>query len=152
MTSLIVDFPRGGCAQFEHEVHMPDATTKKHRTVRFSPNSTLHCFEAPQDRCASSWYSSIDQRRFKREAKREIVSFQRMEMSGRDIKRVLHGDQMCLVGLEQQLVSREFTKKRAITRRLVILAVLTEQARHLSYKADDKPARIAAASMQHSEW
>jgi len=145
--SLIVDFP-----------HMPNATDlhttkKKRRTVRFSHNSMLHCFEACQDPGTSSWFSCMDKQRFKQEAKHEIATFQRMKESGCDINRILSSDStMCLFGLEQQLVSREFTKKRLITRRLVTLDVLAEQDRHLSCLAEDEQERIAAASRRHSDW
>lgn len=60
---------------------------------------------------------------------------------------------MCPVGLEQQLISSAFTKKRAITKRLVVLAVLTEQTRPVKHDvADDRWERIARASSEHSEW
>ena len=92
-----------------------------------------------------------------------------MKESGRDIKCLREDeDKMCPFGLENSLISREYTKRRAITKRLVTLAVLTEQARSnirpliddnktisnetLIESEDDKWDRIAAASRQHSEW
>ena len=60
----------------------------------------------------------------------------------------------CPVGLEKQLVSHDFTKKRKLTRKLVKATVRMEQARFSNTNEHeyDRQERIAAASIQHSEW
>ena len=156
MSSLIVDFPRK-CIQYEAYMHMPDTNnvilTKKRRTVRFSPASFVRTYEAPQHQSAcSSWHTSADEQHFKKRARLETMIFRQMKEDGCDLVGTISSDMLCPVGLEKHLISREFTRKRAITRRLVTLAVLREQARHVSSKADDQQERIANASKQHSEW
>ena len=88
-------------------------------------------------------------------AKYEIALFRRMRQNGCDKNRDAGApSDICPIGLEQQLISSEYTKKRAITKRLVTLAVLSEQARSVSAGEADgtRWERIAAASRQHSEW
>jgi 3,4-dihydroxy-2-butanone 4-phosphate synthase len=59
---------------------------------------------------------------------------------------------LCLVGLEQ-LVSPEFSKKRARTKKLVKHAVLVEQSKIETGCGDkDKAERIAEAAIRYSEW
>mmetsp|Transcript_28214 Transcript_28214/g.67924 ORF Transcript_28214/g.67924 Transcript_28214/m.67924 type:complete len:182 (+) Transcript_28214:209-754(+) len=160
--SLIADFPRERIHKLkQYDTHVPPyyasegtASRKKRRIVQFSPTSVLHCYDAPEDDGSSSstsWYSSEEQHKFKQQSKREIMCFRLMKESGRDIKSQLPGD-MCPFGLEQSLISKIYTKKRAITKRLVTLAVVAEQERTLFHTSDDKWERIAAASMQHSQW
>ena len=59
----------------------------------------------------------------------------------------------CPIGLEKQLVSKDFSKKRALSRRLVMAAVHMEQQAQFSHEHEhDRQERIAAASIRHSEW
>ena len=171
MASLIVDFPR--------------------RTVNFSPTSTLHRYNTvapsiplPHDQLqgnqqkgfsfssSSYWYSSEEEELAKAEAKREIMILRLIKESGHDIKDLPDNCRMvlCPFGLENALISQEwYTKRRAIAKRLVTFAVLTEQAKLLNKinhectgkegssqeddeSEDDKWDRIAAVSCQHSEW
>ena len=115
----------------------------------------LHSYEAPQQSSASSsWYMPEEKQLFKEQARQESRMLRRMKENGSDLSRMgaISNDMLCPFGLEQQLVSRDFTKKRIITKILVRIDVLTEQARHASSEADDKQERIANASRQHSEW
>ena len=50
--------------------------------------------------------------------------------------------------------SSTYAQTRVMTKRLVLLAVQSEQARHISHEEhpDDKQDRIAMASMQRSKW
>eukprot|EP00579_Thalassiosira_antarctica_P018043 CAMPEP_0201935022 /NCGR_PEP_ID=MMETSP0903-20130614/34740_1 /ASSEMBLY_ACC=CAM_ASM_000552 /TAXON_ID=420261 /ORGANISM="Thalassiosira antarctica, Strain CCMP982" /LENGTH=170 /DNA_ID=CAMNT_0048475361 /DNA_START=89 /DNA_END=601 /DNA_ORIENTATION=+ len=145
--------------QDSHNEPVPDVndviTMKKRRTVQFSHISMLRSYEASQDLNASSWYSSAEMRRFKHQARQERKVLWRMKKDRCYLHRLQHSPHkidMCTVGLEQQLISSEFTKRRVVSKRLVTLVVLREQARPLSHKADDKPERIAKVSRQHSEW
>lgn len=153
--SILVDFPpecvrrHDGCGLNM----MPDIsavhTSERRRTVRFSPTSTLLSYVVPQEqqRCASSsWYSTEDENLFKLQAKEEIMMLQRMKEDGCDINKLYP------FGLEQQLISSLHTKQRKVTRKLVTLAVLTEQGRPPWHRGDDMVERIASASRQHSEW
>ena len=82
-------------------------------------------------------------------ARQEIAWFIKMIEDSRYVGvRLKHG--MSPVGIEQALLSRSHTEKRVISKRLVIRAVLDEQARLVP--SEDNNERIAIASMQHSEW
>lgn len=133
----------------------PDSfgTTKVARSVRFSPFSTLHAYDDKREECTSSWYSPSEEDRFKEEARLDILAYKLM-LNGVDASRldIYSNGIITPVGLEKQLLSNENTKQRAITRRMVTVAVLAEQARHSSRSCNDKDDLIAAASMQHSEW
>mmetsp|Transcript_11198 Transcript_11198/g.27528 ORF Transcript_11198/g.27528 Transcript_11198/m.27528 type:complete len:188 (-) Transcript_11198:266-829(-) len=163
--SLIADYPYECIHRHRlkpDDMHAPPycasedtATRKKKRTVQFSTTSVLHCYDTPEnDGCGSStsYYSSEEEQQFKRQAKIDIMCFRLMKESGSEIKSELPDDMLCPVGLEKSLISKDYTKKRAITKRLVMLAVLAEQSQTLHQKIDDKWERIAAASRQHSEW
>ena len=53
----------------------------------------------------------------------------------------------------EHLQSRKYVQKRVMMKRLVQLAVLSEQARHIPHEhPSDKQDRIAIASMQRSKW
>lgn len=163
MSNLVVDFP---CNPIRwRRLGTPDSASRMPRTrppsVRFSDMSTLYFYhEGPLDPAAgpSLWYSDEEKEASKRRAGEEIATLQRIKEAG------LHLNQMgaalpadvSAVGLEQYLVSPEFTKKRWVTRRTVTMAVLTEQARG-DDDADvvgvtDKQDRIARASRKHSGW
>ncbi|KAL7532217.1 hypothetical protein ACHAWF_006818 [Thalassiosira exigua] len=164
MASLIVDFPRR-CTPFEPEPDLdcidPDENDveprmKKPRTVRFSPISKLHKFDRPLDLDQEpSWYSREQEQEFKRRAKNDTLAIRLLKESGCEMSQVgswTRSGDFCPFGLEQQLISKEYTQKRIIKRRLVVLAVLTEQARPASRSCDDRWERIARASSAHSEW
>ena len=107
------------------------------------------CFKPSND--TSAWYSRSDVQRFKLQAKHDMIShLQKTDTTPNDD---VMTPRSYPVGLEQQLVSSEFTKKRMVTKRLVQLAVKMEQARTADNVDDTlKQDRIAMASMQYSEW
>ena len=93
----------------------------------------------------------------KADARKEVDIFRKMKgglrLAAAGLSRH-HQRNLCIVGLEQQLVSPEFTKKRARTKKLVKYAVLVEQAKiNAAYgNTTVKAERIAAAARRHSEW
>ena len=134
----------------------------KNTTVRFSKYSEMVCFKPSNDTDTSAcWYSRNDEQRFKLQAKHDMISHLQktddMSLSTSTPSDDVMTPRSYPVGLEQQLVSSEFTKKRIVTKRLVQLAVRMEQARtNLDDDVDVidtlKQDRIAMASMQYSEW
>ena len=119
----------------------------KRRAVRFSPKSILYCF--PKTREEIFWYTHEDELRFKLQAKEDMITCLRMKIKSGSIS----DHNMCPIGLEMQLISKGFSKKRRLTKELVWLAVRVEQERPIEYDNDyDKQKRVAAASMKHSEW
>jgi len=125
---------------------------KRRKTVRFFSESLLHCYEHPEAaRGYSSWYTRDEEKSFKLQAKADIVHFKTAKACGRGTQGRAPSD-ACPVGLEQSLISNEHTRKRIMTKKLVELAVLVEQARPIHHANDDKVERIAAASRVHSEW
>ena len=119
----------------------------KRRAVRFSPKSILYCF--PKTREAIFWYTHEDELRFKLQAKEDMITCLRMKIKSGSIS---DHDEICPVGLELQLISKDFSKKRRLTKELVWLAVRVEQERPINDNNDDRQNRIAAASIKHSEW
>jgi hypothetical protein len=117
-------------------------------SVSFSPSDKLHIIEYPDDYRRES-YTEEDEALFKKEAREEIIAFRRLkEGSGTP-----HHHNLCMVGIEQHLISRDFVNQRERTKKLVTHAVLREQARVGSGDCvNDKAARIADASRQYSEW
>ena len=179
MSSLIVDFPRKDCigSSSSNCTAMMDLDTAEsfapagsrrsisvakrnplhhnsHKAVRFSSMSVLHHYEPTADQSGSAirtWDSAEEEEVFKLRTKREIATFRRLKQSGLESKNM--PSDMCSVGLEQQLISREYTQKRIIQKRLVKLAVRKEQARFVPFEdPQDRHERIAAASRKHSEW
>ena len=132
----------------------PRAVANRERTVRFSPLSELFCYHTPEEDGPnsgdSSWYTSNDYERFQRQAMHEKVSYLQMKikMKANNIPVA-----KCIMpfGFEKELISKHYTEKRVRKRKLVMLAVLREQARPNRY-GPDKQERIANASMLHSEW
>jgi hypothetical protein len=61
---------------------------------------------------------------------------------------------MCIVGLEQRILSPEFSKKREKTKKLVKYAVLREQSKTDTGdgNSNNKVKRIAEAARRYSEW
>ena len=138
-TNLIVNFPTE--QKFRHK---PKKTRRG--SVKFSTMSQMHVIE-PIDR---SWYTRKDEQQFHVNARYEMLSYLRTKQAAQEAGVLL--DVSCPVGLEKQLISKDFTKKRALTRKLVKAAVHMEQAR-LSHEHEyDRQERIAAASVRHSEW
>ena len=128
----------------------------KNTTVRFSKYSEMVCFK-PSNDTSACWYSRDDENRFKLQAKHDMITHLEKTHDMSTSTSTPNDDVMTPgsypVGLEQQLVSSEFTKKRMVTKRLVQLAVRMEQARMYSDVNDTlKQDRIAMASMQYSEW
>lgn len=129
-------------------------TRQKSQTVRFSPSSILQVYEAPLNQSGgSSWYSPQEHRLFKQQKRYEVSILQWKKNIGCDI----YGNgtffpDICPVGLEWQLISREFAKMRIEKKRLVTRAVLIEQLRSVTSVVDNKQERIANASRKHSEW
>lgn len=132
-----------------------------HRSIfSFSPNSTVYCYEVPEGE-QQEWYTSADKDLFKAEARLECEVFRRLK-KGRfaqgqgELDCSLPQIDLCIVGLEQQLISPEFTRKRVQTKKLVTNAVLMEQARRYGYgdsdSDSDKAERIANAARRYSKW
>ena len=129
----------------------PQSLISKKR-VQFSTISSLYTYQDCQDNLGDSsrcrWYSLEDYQRFKQEAKRDRISClqKKKRKSNGDI------DDTVPFGLELQLVSTDFTKKRLIKKALVGLAVREEQERPTNENFIYRQERIAAASRRHSEW
>ena len=149
----------------EHKLYgstLPSPKQKQpRRSVSFQSSSTLCCYHVPEDE-PQDWYTGEDEEIFKAAARKEVNIFQRMKGGGRfagtseqsasDPQLQLQQN-LCLVGLEQQLVSPEFSKKRARTKKLVKHAVLVEQCKIETGCGDkDKAERIAEAAIRYSEW
>jgi hypothetical protein len=123
------------------------------RSVSFSSRSTVYYYEfspthdlqVPKDRL---WYTPEDEDRFKADAQEELHAFKLLrglssdEAKGED--KFPRG--MCIVGLEQHLVSPDHSRKRARARMLISNAVLGAQARGLGLE------RIATTARRYSEW
>ena len=129
----------------------PQSLISKKR-VQFSTISSLYTYQDCQDNLGDSsrcrWYSVEDYQRFKQEAKQDRISClqKKKRKSNGDI------DDTVPFGLELQLVSTDFTKKRLIKKALVGLAVREEQERPTNENFIYRQERIAAASRRHSEW
>lgn len=175
--NLIVDFPRSnelyqqdqdhqgcpGCHLPDHETES-DLPTKDRPEVHFSSTSTLYSYaidqECPDDGSSSSrshsWYTASEEQDFKYQANQEVMLFRHIKAGNLDASKLPQELQnnICPFGLEQKLISTDYTKKRIITKRLVALSVLTEQSRVVSEQEseDDRWERIARASRQHSAW
>jgi hypothetical protein len=126
------------------------------RSVSFSSRSIVYCYEFspthdPKDLKDSIWYTSEDEDRFKADAREELDAFKLLkglssdEAKGED-NYPQHQRCMCIVGLEQHLVSPEHSKKRARARKLITHAVLSAQARGFGSE------RIAKTASRYSEW
>ena len=145
---------------------------RHHLHVNFSSNSTLIIYD--DDAAPSSWYTCEEEGHFKQLARQEIMRINRItnhasissssyaaSLGGRSrasdddgSRRSIYGDDEsvapCPVGLENSLISYEHTCRRAESKRLVIFAVLREQARPRGQHAHMEC--IAKASRQASEW
>jgi hypothetical protein len=122
---------------------------KPRRSVSFQPRSTLYCYDVPEDE-PQDWYTDEDEEIFKAEARKEIAVFRRMKGGG-FASDPQHNRNLCIVGIEQHLVSSEFSKKRARTKKLVKYAVLDEQSK-IDTGCGDKAERIAESARRYSEW
>jgi hypothetical protein len=113
----------------------------QHKAVRFSTMSKLIYYQNdPKHDYTANWYNADDELNFKLDARDEMASYLQ-DMNTR-----------IPFGMEH-LQSREYAGKRVMTKRFVLLAVLSEQARHVPYEhPDNKQDRIAMASMQRSKW
>ena len=110
--------------------------------------SQLYITEPTIDR---SWYTIKDEQQFHENARYEMVSYLRAKQAAQDTGVPL--EVLCPVGLEKQLISRDFCKKRAFYRKLVLAAVRMEQRVRYSHEDEyDRQDRIAAASTRYSEW
>ncbi len=142
---------------------VPSLNKKQRRSVSFQPRSLLYRYEVPEDE-PQEWYTGVDEDIFKKEARKDLAIFQRMKggfnVDGAARQSALNPqpqhneiDSLCIVGLEQQLISPEFSKKRARTKKLVKYAVLLEQSRvDLGGSVNGKADRIAEAAARYSEW
>ena len=146
------------CTAHGHISKKKKKCNSKNTTVRFSKYSEMVCFK-PSNDTSACWYGRADEQQFKLQAKHDMITHLEKTHDMSTSTSTPNDDVMTPrsypVGLEQQLVSSEFTKKRMVTKRLVQLAVRMEQAR--IYSADNvddtlKQDRIAMASMQYSEW
>lgn len=120
------------------------------RCVSFSSASTYTVVSLTGEEFADIkhkiWYTEEDEGRFKEAARMEVAAFKRLQKGGDSAAKQ---KDMCIVGLEQHLVSHDYTKKRARTKKLISYAVLGAQAR--GGDAGD-PERIAKTARRYSEW
>ena len=152
-------------ADKRHDSPLPSPSLKKslkkkqHRSVSFQSSSLLFCYGVPEDE-TQDWYTGEDEEIFKAEARKEVAVFQQLKMkggfagaSGQSTSDPQHHRNLCIVGLEQQLISPEFSRKRAMTKKLVKYAVLLEQSKiGTGYGSSNKAERIAEAARRYSEW
>ena len=126
---------------------------QQRRSVSFQTRSLLFRYDVPEDE-PQDWYTDADEDMFKAEAKYDLEILKRMKEGLAGANSQQHNEGLCIVGLEQQLISREFMKKRARTKKLVNYAVLLEQSKlRNSYCGySEKAERIAEAARQYSEW
>ena len=126
---------------------------KQRRSVSFQTRSLLFRYDVPEDE-PQDWYTDADEDMFKAEAKYDLEILKRMKEGLAGANSQQHNEGLCIVGLEQQLISPEFMKKRARTKKLVNYAVLLEQSKlRNSYCGySEKAERIAEAARQYSEW
>ena len=160
--------PPGNCvmdidSQHEHKHHncnLPSLNPKqkKRRTVSFQPRSLLFCYGISVDE-TQDWYTGEDEGIFKVEARKELAIFWRMKQgyttdaSGKSASNPQHHRNLCIVGLEQDLISPAFSRERVRTKKLVKCAVLLEQSKiGTGYDDSDKAERIAQAARRYSEW
>ncbi|KAK1741047.1 hypothetical protein QTG54_008299 [Skeletonema marinoi] len=139
----------------DHDRTMPSLKKKQRRSVSFQSSSLLFCYGVPEDE-PQDWYTGEDEEIFKAEARKELAVFRRMKggfagASGQLAGVHQHHRNLCIVGLEQQLISPEFSRKRARTKKLVKYAVLLEQSK-AGTGYGDKAERIAEAARRYSEW
>ena len=127
---------------------------KQRRSVSFQTRSLLFRYDVPEDE-PQDWYTDADEDMFKAEAKYDLEILKRMKEGLAGANSQQHNEGLCIVGLEQQLISPEFMKKRARTKKLVNYAVLLEQSKLRSRYGNgnsEKAERIAEAARQYSEW
>ena len=146
-------------AHKRHDCTLPSLNLKKkqRRSVSFQPSSLLFCYGITEDEL-QDWYTGEDEEIFKAEARKEVAVFRQMKggftgASGQSASDPQHHRNLCIVGLEQQLISPEFSRQRARTKKLVKYAVLLEQSKiGTVYGNSDKAERIAEAARRYSEW
>ena len=142
---------RRDCAQPSFK----EKKTKQRRSVSFQTRSLFFRYSVPEDE-PQDWYTSADEDMFKAEARAELAVLQGMKggLAGdTNSNSQQRNESLCIVGLEQQLISPEFSKKRARMKKLVKYAVLLEQSKiGTGYSHNDKAERIAEAARQYSEW
>ena len=151
----------------------------RRQRVRFALASTLVVYDASQykdndgDAMSSSlWYTQGDEDLFKKSARRDIERILRAEKYPKNegSRRTDNSDSedLCPVGLEQSLISRDHSRRRVIARGLVRDAVFWEQraspgaglqesssspsSRRWGPCRRDHAEAIAEASRQASEW
>jgi len=149
-------------SQHEHKHHncnLPSLNPKKkkRRTVSFQPRSLMFCYSIPAEE-THDWYTGEDEGIFKAEARKELAVFWRMKQGytdalGQSASNPQHHRNLCIVGLEQDLISPAFSRESARTKKLVNCAVLLEQSKiGTGYDDSDKAERIAQAARRYSEW
>ena len=141
---LVMDFPRTTTSK-----------KKQQRTVRFSTStmSAMVCYnDRSSDNTTAHWYTHEDEQQFRQDNQDEAISYTMHKETRGSISN--SAPMICPVGLEQQLISREYTKKRALMKRMAKFTVLREQARISSHSehSDDKHYRIATASILCTQW
>jgi hypothetical protein len=112
-------------AHKRHDCTLPSLNLKKkqRRSVSFQPSSLLFCYGITEDEL-QDWYTGEDEEIFKAEARKEVAVFRQMKggftgASGQSASDPQHHRNLCIVGLEQQLISPEFSRQRARTKKLV---------------------------------
>lgn len=125
-------------------------------SVSFSPTSSMVYWKPShhdlRDLKDSIWYTSEDEDRFKADARKEIDAFKMLkrrtsdEDNGDDSKYPQHQRGLCIVGIEQHLVSSDHSRKRARAKKKVTRAVLGAQAHGFAFE------RIAETVRRYSEW
>jgi hypothetical protein len=134
-----------------HDSPLPSPKKKSsRRSGSFQSRATLYCYEIREDEL-QEWYTDEDKETFKAEARKEVCVFRRIKGGFASAQGQATSGDLCIVGLEQQLVSPEFSKKRVRTKEQVTYAVLAAQAK-VDADCVAKAERIAAAARRHSEW
>ncbi len=128
------------------------------RSVSFSSESRLSFFDSSSYLKVkdSLWYTSEDEDRFKTDAREELAAFRLLKERSSDEApgkescpqhlSSSSSSSMCIVGLEQYLISRDHSRKRARIKKLAHYAVFDAQARGLGFE------EIAETTRRYSEW
>ncbi|KAL7432466.1 hypothetical protein ACHAXM_003126 [Skeletonema potamos] len=131
----------------------PTSLQKERRSVSFATTGSFFEYDySPTDDLlglklsGKIWYTEDDEEEFKAQARRDVAMFKRLQKGDTDGCPPQHN--LCLVGLEQHLVSPDYTKKRARTKKLLTYAVLGAQ----KWGVVNDPELIAKTARRYSEW
>lgn len=131
----------------DEKVFSPPATPNGHicrRSVSFATKSRAYCYDiSPPYDLQDFWYNDEDEDRFKEQIRKEVDTFKLLKAQGENSTQ---HPSLCIVGLEQHLISPEHTKKRTKSKKLLKYAVLGAQAQCVGAE------RIAELSRRYSQW